>query len=435
MAELDAYETYMLTLINRARANPSATAAAYGIDLNEGLATGTISATAKAPLAPNDLLSNAADGHSAWMLVNDVFSHTGSGGSTPHQRMIGAGYAFTGSWSSGENISWRGTTGSLPTSALPSYIEQQHRGLFLSSGHRVNLMNDSFREIGISQVLGDFDGYNASMITQNFAVSGSTRYVTGVVFDDKDSDGFYDPGEGLGGVTVSINGVAVTQTMAAGAYSAPMSNGTATLLFSGGALSGTYQQSVTMASANLGVDVKAAQATPAMTFQSWNGSVWVATTPTAYSGPVTHLDWQMVGTNAAEIITGSIQDDFINLAGGDDAVNGNAGADVIDGGTGSNFLTGGAGTDVFFVDGRSGQTTWSTLTDFTSGEQVSIWGWTIGTSTRRWEASAGANGYAGATLHIDLDGDGDIELSVTFTGLTVAQVGTVQEQAGLLWIT
>jgi hypothetical protein len=57
-----ALEQYMVELINRARANPAAEAARYGIDLNEGLAAGTISAKAKQPLAisPNLIVSSRA---------------------------------------------------------------------------------------------------------------------------------------------------------------------------------------------------------------------------------------------------------------------------------------------------------------------------------------------------------------------------------------
>jgi hypothetical protein len=47
--QLDAAGEYMLTLINRARANPAGTAANFGIDLNEGLAPGTIPGTPKQP--------------------------------------------------------------------------------------------------------------------------------------------------------------------------------------------------------------------------------------------------------------------------------------------------------------------------------------------------------------------------------------------------
>ena len=50
-------EQYMLELMNRARANPSAEAARYGIDLNEGLPAGTISAAPKLRAKPSSPLA------------------------------------------------------------------------------------------------------------------------------------------------------------------------------------------------------------------------------------------------------------------------------------------------------------------------------------------------------------------------------------------
>ncbi len=47
------------------------------------------------------------------MLNTDVFSHTGANGSSAGGRVSAAGYAFTGAWTWGENIAWRGTTGTL----------------------------------------------------------------------------------------------------------------------------------------------------------------------------------------------------------------------------------------------------------------------------------------------------------------------------------
>ena len=103
-------EQYLVELVNRARANPTAEAARFGIDLNEGLAAGTISAAPKAPLAINPFLTDSARGHSRWMIDNDVFSHTGAGGTSPMQRMQAAGYVFNpSSYAAGENIAWRGT--------------------------------------------------------------------------------------------------------------------------------------------------------------------------------------------------------------------------------------------------------------------------------------------------------------------------------------
>ena len=47
--------------------------------------------------------------------------------------------------------------------------------------------------------------------------------------------------------------------------------------------------------------------------------------------------------------------------------------------------------------------------------------------------SDGAEGYKGATLHMDIDGDRDIDASVTFTGVAQAQAGAPVQFDGLLW--
>lgn len=56
------YEQYLLSLVNRARANPAGEAALYGIDLNEGVPADELISTApKQPLAFNPYLNSAAD--------------------------------------------------------------------------------------------------------------------------------------------------------------------------------------------------------------------------------------------------------------------------------------------------------------------------------------------------------------------------------------
>ena len=145
--------------------------------------------------------------------------------------------------------------------------------------------------------------------------------------------------------------------------------------------------------------------------------------PTKYVGPVTFLDYQLLGNATGDVITGATNNDFINLLGGDDAANGGAGNDVLDGGTGSNFLTGGSGNDTIFLDGRGGTTTWSTVTDFSAGDQVNIWGWNAGVSKQLFAMeNQGADGYKGATFHYDLNNDGLIDTSITLTGLALSQV-------------
>ena len=156
---------------------------------------------------------------------------------------------------------------------------------------------------------------------------------------------------------------------------------------------------------------------------------------TPYSGPVDTLRFQYLGSDSGESVAGTVSNDFINTLGGDDAANGGAGDDVLDGGTGSNFLSGGAGRDDFFLDGRGGSTTWATVTDWSADERLSVWGWRPGVSKVQWVDSAGAPGWTGVTMHGDLDGNGVIDTSVTWTGLSRSQLPTPLEYDGLLWFT
>jgi len=133
------------------------------------------------------------------------------------------------------------------------------------------------------------------------------------------------------------------------------------------------------------------------------------------------LQYEYVGSAQNESLIATDTNDFINLLAGDDAAVGGGGGDVLDGGLGSNFLSGGHGHDVFFLDGRSHQITWSTITDF-DGDAVNIWGWVDGISKTMLEEVNGAEGYQGITLHFDLDGNNAIDTSVTFTGLTLQDI-------------
>ena len=152
-----------------------------------------------------------------------------------------------------------------------------------------------------------------------------------------------------------------------------------------------------------------------------------------YNGPVQGLQYQMLGSAAGETILGTTKNDFINALGATDAIDGGAGNDVIDGGIGSNFLTGGAGVDSFFLDGRGGVASWSTITDFQAGESVAVWGWQAGVSQAIWVAQDGAQGFQGVTWHADLDGNGQIDTSVTWSGLSQADLPVPTAFPDLLW--
>ena len=166
---ISAAEQYMLELINRARLDPVSEARRQGIDLNKDLAAGTIGTLPKQVLAMNAALSLAAERHSKWMIDANVFSHTGANGSTHTARITAAGYELTGTWRTGENIALSASGGTI---SLNREITVHHNGLWASAGHRVNMMRDDYREIGIAQEAGRFTTggatYNASLLTQNY---------------------------------------------------------------------------------------------------------------------------------------------------------------------------------------------------------------------------------------------------------------------------
>ena len=258
MSQPTAYEQYLLELINRARLNPLDEANLFGIGLNDGLAANTISDAAKQPLAFNLLLIDAARSHSQWMLDNNIFDHTGANGSNASDRMSNAGYQFTGSWAWGENLGTRGTTGTLDVN---NAITQINEGLFKSSGHRTNILNNSFREIGLGTLTGDFNGYNSLMVTENFAKSGSDVFLTGVAFDDLvQDDDFYTVGEGLGGIEVtairqSDNLSFTTTTMPSGGYQIALDAGTYEVSFSNNNQTIGNTRQVTIAGENVKLDL------------------------------------------------------------------------------------------------------------------------------------------------------------------------------------
>ncbi len=337
MAYPSALEQYMLELVNRARQDPLAEVARndHVATLNEDLAPGTLTAEARQPLAFVSVLEAAASLHSQSMLDEDYFSHTGSDGSSPTQRIFAAGWTDTGSgWSTGENIAWAGTIGT-GYADRPATVARQHDALFDSAGHRENLLEGRFSEIGIGHLAGAFtwDGTtytSTSMVTQKFTDAGRT-FLTGVAIDDLNANDFYDVGEGLGGVTVRATGgghTYTTTTWASGGYTLALPDGSYTVTFSGGALAGPVTRLATIAGANVKLDVQVDEV---------------------------EGDLVLVGTGAADTLVGAAGADRLFGAAGADTLLGYGGQDLLDGGAGDDLLDGGAGSDFLIFGGaRSG---------------------------------------------------------------------------------
>jgi hypothetical protein len=190
-------EQLLLELINRARANPAAEASRLGISLNAGLGPGAITTTPKPPLAPHPALIAAAQAHAQDMLDRGFFAHTNLDGLSAADRAAAAGYPA----GAGENIAWWGTTGTLQRDAE---VARRHDALFLSPGHRQNMLLPTYREGGTGIRFGPFQGFNAILVTETFGAQTGDPYLTGVVFSDVVvADSFYSMGEGIGGVTIT----------------------------------------------------------------------------------------------------------------------------------------------------------------------------------------------------------------------------------------
>ena len=281
-------EQEMLEMINRMRANPTeelehifisteqshpnyfestdsgvnAALDFFGVD-DQTLFSQFALLTDAPPLAWHEALMDSALAHSNLMIAQDTQAHILPGEAGLLDRMVAAGYEWTGSVSVSENvfaytenvfhghaafvIDW----GSTPT------------GIQNPAGHRDNIMDSSLQEIGISVVAENNPGTTVGpfVVTQDFGVRGNygDARVLGVVFTDGDGDQFYDAGEGLGGVTITIsNGTNVynTTSMTAGGYQVEVAPGTYDVVASGGGLqSSFYMGSITVGADNVKLDL------------------------------------------------------------------------------------------------------------------------------------------------------------------------------------
>ncbi|MES0826180.1 CAP domain-containing protein [Ruegeria sp. SCP11] len=144
------------------------------------------------PLQLETQLNDSAEDHSTWMLDTDTFSHTGAGGSSATERMRDAGFDFTGSWRSGENIAWQSERG---PEGISDDVEQLHQSLMDSPGHRANILNPDYEYIGIGIEEGEYNGWDAVMVTQNFATTDAEVMLDSGVAPTPPTDVIAEPEE------------------------------------------------------------------------------------------------------------------------------------------------------------------------------------------------------------------------------------------------
>jgi len=408
MSEANSYEQYILEIINIERAKA-------GVQ----------------PLAFNSSLNAASEKHSAWMDKTDTLSHTGEGGSSAVDRMKGAGYIFNNTfWVAGENIA------AVSTSSPSGYVNEIdyiHSFFMGSSGHRANILNSSFREIGVGFELGNYKGYESVFITQDFAATVTNPFLTGVTYGDKDGDKRYDINEGLGGFTVSAKNnatgaIVMTQTGPAGGYTLELASGDYTVSFTNNGFE-TKTQQVTISSKNIKLDLvdPVSTTTDPVTTDSVTTDPVPPVSPTPESIPVTG---DILGTSGSDTLIGTSGDDKIYGFSGKDKLYGNAGNDQLFGGDGNDILagnagidilTGDSGRDIFLFDTALGNNEIDIISDFSPKDDVIYLedAFFSNLSTGRLSSSAFYAGFAAhdatdriiynpstGALHYDPDGTG-----------------------------
>ncbi|UYV37196.1 CAP domain-containing protein [Rhodobacteraceae bacterium D3-12] len=365
-----AFEQELLEMINRARLDPAGEFDALIVDaasqtgasaeITNALRYFGVDATAfgeqmaaydaVAPLAWNLALSSAAQDHSDEMIAADAQSHQLPGESGLGDRISAAGYnnwtnlsenvyAYTKSalyGHAGFVIDWGYDDEDYSGNSRLSDWQTLGDGMQDPAGHRNTIMSATLTEVGIAAVAENNNSTSVGpyVVTQDFGSRWDyAAQLLGVVIEDQDGDRFYDAGEGLGGITVTITNsggqVATTTTWSSGGYQVSLSPGSYTVDFSGAGLSGSIQHQITMGSENLKLDAFAADAAQG-----------------ADAG-----DNDLTGTGNDDTLDGLAGNDTLNGLDGDDSLLGGDDDDWITPGAGNDTVDGGTGSDmVSFVD-------------------------------------------------------------------------------------
>lgn len=274
-------EQLYVEYINRARANPQAEALllanstdpdvadqrdrAWQVDLNQLLSQFSIYSPAQ-PLAISPALTRAARRHTADMLANVFQGHDGTDGSNPATRVNAEGYAWM---NIGENVFSTARSVFQGHAGFEIDWGPGQFGMQTPPGHRNTIHNGAFREVGVGVIFGSGQSgereVGPQLVTQEFGTAqGSTPFITGVAYFDVNGNNFYDVGEGIGGLTVKINGVATEGVTAlSGGYAVPVpGNGSYTVTFSGQGFAGSSQSEAVSGQLNRKLDFRPPYAAP-----------------------------------------------------------------------------------------------------------------------------------------------------------------------------
>ena len=242
-----------------ADANVNAALDFFNVDINV-LQSQWAQLSPTSPLAWADGLMDAATAHSTLMQQHNSQSHQLPGEAGLLDRIVSAGYNWSGSISVGENVFVYAQNPFYAHAGFAIDWGFTSSGIQEPAGHRNNIMSNTFQEVGVG-VVQDGDPVTSVgplLVTQDFGHRGNygDARLLGVAFADVDTNGLYDAGEGEGGITITAVDMTnpqltyTTTTMSAGWYQMAVAPGTYSLTASGGSLTG----SVNMGTATVGTE-------------------------------------------------------------------------------------------------------------------------------------------------------------------------------------
>jgi len=269
----DDQEQQMMWLMNRARSNPTQEGIWLAIlddsdvqgaleyfEVDLDILMAEFEAIDEMPPAAFDVrLYNAAKVHSEDLIARDAQDHDGQ-----FDKVTDAGFSYMSirgnvfSYSldavyghAGFNIDWGGNDGT---------------GMQTGRGHRqaIMAMDGNYTNVGIA-IVSETDpatDVGPLVITGNYAFANGAspnhynRFLVGTVWKDLNDNDMYDPGEGIGNITISPdsgNYYAVTSN--SGGYAVPVNAGDYIVTFSGTGISGDITKAVSVDSASVLLDL------------------------------------------------------------------------------------------------------------------------------------------------------------------------------------
>lgn len=259
-------------LLNLARHNPTKFASDFGLsaDLSQ--------VAARPPLALSDTLTEAATGRAQELAQYNYFQDQSTvTGKWPNQLAREAGYALPAAWPNTANFieslaaGSMYTTGDVPlrtllTDADESSLIHQRQLLGIDEAFAAN------REIGVGQAFSASGTFGNYWAVETAHRETAAPFLTGVVFSDANQNGQYDPGEGLGDVTVTAGGTATT-TNAAGGWSLQVAPGTYSVTATGPNLPLAAAAKVQVGQDNVELDFLADRQRGLVNFAGWQNSL------------------------------------------------------------------------------------------------------------------------------------------------------------------